>query len=239
MQQSMQQSMPQSGPQAMPKGPPKSAAAMGPSQSMGGKASGGGMMEQMSGMMGQMMGQAPMAPANTPSKSQMNAVSNVQMTGQAGTELPGFPGAPHIYHIGATGFFLDHGDAIKLTTEQLSSLTQVKRKSLAEQSSFNSKIKKAEEELWTLTASDRPDISSIEIKIQEIEAAKAKQRFSFIRDVGEAANILSVEQRTNLMSSTDAKSPEQNADPMTKPENKMPTQKTDPDMNGSKKMEDM
>ena len=29
--------------------------------------------------------------------------------------LPGFPGASHLYHVGATGFFLDYSAALKLT----------------------------------------------------------------------------------------------------------------------------
>ena len=50
-------------------------------------------MQEMMGMMGKGgMGQ------KTPGMGKM----------QMPTALPGFPGASHIYHIGATGFFLDH-----------------------------------------------------------------------------------------------------------------------------------
>ncbi|MBX9737491.1 MAG: hypothetical protein K2X32_11250, partial [Phycisphaerales bacterium] len=69
---------------------------------MGGSAAGGGMsmdgmMQKMDGMMKMMgMGSMPMGGAGSPAAMAMPSA------------LPGFPGASHIYHIGATGFFLDH-----------------------------------------------------------------------------------------------------------------------------------
>ena len=149
----------------------------------GGGSMSGGMMGMM-GMMDQMMGQM--------SGSQ----SGMQ---QPSSELPGYPGASHIYHIGATGYFLDHGDMLALTNEQLTALNKIKERSLLVQSSLDRKIQQGEEELWQLTASDRPEIKSIEAKVKEIEALKSEQRISFIRDVGEAAGILTPQQRSILL----------------------------------------
>lgn len=143
--------------------------------------SSGGMTDMM-GMMGPMMGQMP---------------SN-QGSGQS-AELPGFPGSSHIYHMGAKGFFLDYSGTIDLSSEQTSRLEKIKDRAQQSQASFNQKIKKAEEELWLLTASDRPDIKSIEAKVKAIEALRGEKRINFIRDVGEAAGVLSEEQRTVLL----------------------------------------
>ena len=41
-------------------------------------------------------------------------------------DLPGFPGASHLYHVGATGFFLDYSAALKLTTDQQAALKRIK-----------------------------------------------------------------------------------------------------------------
>lgn len=146
---------------------------------------GGGMMDMMGGMMGSMMGSMP------PAKDDRAATTS--------SELPGYPGASHIYHIGATGFFVDHADIVEFSTEQLESLNRIKEKSRAAQAAFEQKIEQAEEDLWQLTASDRPDIKSIEAKVKEIESIRGERRIKFIRDVGEAAGILSTEQRSILL----------------------------------------
>ena len=112
--------------------------------------------------------------------------------------LPGFPGASHLYHIGATGFFLDHADHIQLTTEQQAALNQIKEKTALEQATTERKIEEAEQQLWQATASDRPDAATIETKIREIEKLRGDQRFAFIRAVGEAAKVLSHEQHQTL-----------------------------------------
>ncbi|MBB5054983.1 hypothetical protein HNQ36_004994 [Afipia massiliensis] len=40
------------------------------------------------------------------------------------TNLPGFPGASHIYHVGATGFYLEYADKLGLSTQQRTSLNE-------------------------------------------------------------------------------------------------------------------
>lgn len=173
--------------------------AMKPSENMtpgAGGMSGGGMMGMMSQMMGQMMPQM--------SGSQMSAPAKTQ----ASSELPGFAGASHIYHIGATGFFVDHASMVSFKTAQLTTLNRLKEKSLLAQSALDRKVLQAEEELWTLTASDQPSIKSIEAKVREIELLKGEKRISFIRHVGEAANVLTEEQRSILLGKAPSKSPE-------------------------------
>lgn len=114
------------------------------------------------------------------------------------SDLPGFPGASHIYHIGATGFFLDHADHIGLTLEQQTHLNNKKQEALLAQSEFDRRIEGLEEVLWSLTAASTPDIKRIETEVRAIEAQRAEKRLAFIRAVGEAAQILTAEQRQTL-----------------------------------------
>lgn len=179
-----------------------------PAMNMGGQNSGMQGSSGMMGMMDQMMGQMG---------------SSSQLKAQASSELPGFPGASHIYHIGSTGFFVDHTELAGLSTEQIKRLNQIKEKSMLSQSSFDRKIKEAEESLWTLTASDRPDIKSIEAKVREIESLKSEQRISYIRDVGEATGILTNEQRSILLGDSAPKTKSQAKDPMNMPSQSVPS----------------
>lgn len=82
----------------------------------------GGMMTGMMGMMNQMMGKGampaaspgmPMSPPATPPSA-----------------LPGFSGVSHSYHIGSTGFFLEHAQHIGLSTDQQAALTKLKEQAL-------------------------------------------------------------------------------------------------------------
>ena len=113
--------------------------------------------------------------------------------------LPGFPGASHLYHVGATGFFLDHPQHITLTTEQQTTLNRIKEKSLLDRANSDRRIEDAEQELWTLTAADSPDAAKIEATIRAIEKSRADQRMAFIRAVGEASTVLTPDQRAALL----------------------------------------
>ena len=123
-------------------------------------------------------------------------------SGAAGTMpqsvLPGFPGASHLYHIGATDFFLDHPQHIALTTEQQAALNKAKEQALLAKSTADRAIEQADQELWTLTAADQPDAAKIEAKITEIEKLRGDERLAFIRAVGEASKLLTDEQRKIL-----------------------------------------
>ena len=118
---------------------------------------------------------------------------------QVPSALPGFAGASHIYHIGATSFFLDHSEHITLTQEQQLKLNQIKEKTLLEQATFERTIAQAEQELWVLTGSDKPDAAKIEAKIRDIEKQSGEKRIAFVRAVGEAAQVLTGEQRKALV----------------------------------------
>lgn len=136
------------------------------------------------GMMGMMKGKGMMAgPQSMTAKS----------------SLPGFPGASHIYHIGAASFFLDHDEHIELTTEQRTAINKIKQQSELSQNTAERKIEEAEQQLWELTASDQPDASKIEKKVREIESLRGDRRMDFIRSVGEAAKVLTDDQRKVLI----------------------------------------
>ena len=112
--------------------------------------------------------------------------------------LPGFPGQSHLYHIGATDFFLDHPEHIALSTQQQQQLAKLKQQSLAEQGNLQRQIDAAEQELWQLTGADQPQAAAIEKKAREIERLRADKRVAFIRAVGDSARILTDEQRQQL-----------------------------------------
>lgn len=125
------------------------------------------------------------------------------MSGMApASQLPGFPGASHLYHVGSTGFFLDHPQHITLSTQQQTALNRIKEKSLLDGANSTRRIEDAEQELWTLTAADVPDVAQIEAKIRAIEALRSDQRIAFVRAVGEAGKVLSAEQRSALLGTT-------------------------------------
>lgn len=113
--------------------------------------------------------------------------------------LPGFPGASHLYHVGASGFFVDYAEKIGLTVEQSTALNAIKQRSLIDQSAAQRKSEEAEQALWMLTAADQPDAAAVEAKVREIEKIKSDARFAFIRAVGDAANLLTAEQRKMVL----------------------------------------
>ena len=169
---------------------------------MGGGNSGGGMMDDdmmMGGMGGGGMGGAGggMMMDNMNMMGMMSGpgAMNMNMT----SALPGFPGASHIYHIGATGFFLDHPQHILLTPEQQQKLAELREQAVLAETEAQRKIEAAEEELWQLTAGDQPSFSKVESKVREIERLRGDERLDFIKAVGEAAKVLSAEQRQALL----------------------------------------
>tara|TARA_R110002072_G_scaffold200252_1_gene357949 strand:- start:540 stop:1367 length:828 start_codon:yes stop_codon:yes gene_type:complete len=169
----------------------------------------------MKGMMGKGMGKKSgmgMASMSGQRMSGIGMMSNRGMSGMAmmgqmkgmgqmqmPSALPGFAGASHIYHIGATSFFLDHSQHITLTQEQQVKLNQIKEKVLLGQATFDRWISQAEQELWVLTSSDTPAAAKIETKIREIEKLRSDKRIAYIRAVGEAARVLTDEQRQSLV----------------------------------------
>ncbi len=113
------------------------------------------------------------------------------------SSLPGTPGASHLYHIGATGFFLDQPQ-LKLSPEQQTVLNRIKERTLLERGNAERRIEQGEQELWALTGADQPDAAKVQSKLQEIEQLRTAQRIAFIRAVGEATKQLTPEQQSVL-----------------------------------------
>ena len=177
---------------------------------------GGGMgmmdMDMMKMGGGAMPAPAPAAPMAGGGGMGMMAMDKMEMAGMMGmggmpaaapgampqSVMPGFPGASHLYHIGATGFFLDHPQHIALTTEQTAGLNKAKEQALLAKSTADRAKEQAEQELWTLTASDQPDATKIAAKLADIAMLSSDERLAFIRAVGEASKLLTDEQRKIL-----------------------------------------
>ena len=113
--------------------------------------------------------------------------------------MPGQPGASHLYHVGSTGFFLNHSQHITLTADQKYTLNRLKERAMLDRASEQRKIDQAEQELYTLTGADQLDNSKVQEKIGEIEKLRAGQRMNFIRAVGEASKVLTHDQHQALM----------------------------------------
>lgn len=166
---------------------------MGMMSGMGGMSGGMGMGKDMGMMKG--MGMMGRNPAMKSSMDGMGSMGSMSMP----SALPGFAGASHLYHIGETGFFLDHPQHITLSDEQQLKLNQLKEAALLATATAERKIEEAEQELWTLTAEAQPNINKIEAKAREIAKLQADNRIAFIRSVGEAAEKLTKEQRQTLV----------------------------------------
>lgn len=187
----------------------------------------GGAMPAMSGMMGMMnmdkgeMGMPPEGMRMPPGK--MGGMDAMEMGGMAGmgkapadtgmagmsmpaaaataasvTQLPGYSGSSHLYHVGATGFFLDQPN-LQLTDAQQSALNTIKAKALLARSESERQASRAEEELWTLTGAPEPDAALVAAKVQEVERIRARARLTFIEAVGEATRVLTPAQRAALL----------------------------------------
>lgn len=156
--------------------------------------SGGGM-----GMMGENKGMGMgMMSKGMQMMGKMKSMGDMEMP----SSLPGFPGASHIYHIGADSFFLDHAEHITLTVEQQLTLNKCKEDAMLKQADFDRQIEAAEQEVWVLTSSDSPDAKKIEDKISEVAKIQADQRIAYIRAVGDAAKTLTDQQRGALTGAT-------------------------------------
>lgn len=140
-----------------------------------------GCMECM-GMMGQMGGMT--------SSDTMSSMSS----------LPGFPGASHLYHVGADGFFVNHHPLhITLDVAQQTQLNTLKQKAFLDKATAERTIEAAEQDLFVLTGVDQPDARKIETQLRTIEGLRVQQRMNYIRAVGEAAKVLTAEQRSVLL----------------------------------------
>ena len=144
-----------------------------------------GMMCKKMMMNMSMMGQRPMPQATSM---------------QASESLPGYPQAPHLYHLGEAEFFLDHTQALSLSSQQSASLTAIKNEWMAQLEEINAQISTHEQALWQATAQGQPDIADIRKKVADIETLSGQLRLRFIISVGKAVNILTPEQVGLLIS---------------------------------------
>ena len=167
-----------------------------------------GGMEMMDMEMMEMMGMMGMAPKSASGMAGMKSMGKMQMK----AALPSFPGASHIYHIGATDFFLNHPEHLTLTAKQKADLGRLKEKTVLAKTSAQRKIDEGEQELWILTSADEPDAAKIEAKIRDIEKLRGDQRMVLIRAVGDAAKLLTDEQRQALLGTGVDKMPKSDAD---------------------------
>lgn len=168
---------------------------------MGGMAGGGGMGgmkdDAMGGMSGGGGGMMMMDDMDMMGMGSMGGAKGKKMKMTAA--LPGFPGMSHIYHIGASDFFLDHPEHITLSTEQKTKLGHMKQKATTAKASAQRKIEEAEQQLWELTGSDQPDAAKMDAKVREVEKLRGDQRMAFIQSVGESAQVLTDDQRKILI----------------------------------------
>lgn len=148
-------------------------------------------------------------PPRTQRARQLGATSAPDQAGMAmPSALPGFPGISHLYHVGSTGFFLDHPEHITLSIEQQKRLHPIKEQALLDKESADRKVQEAEQQLWKLTAVEQPDVAQVETKVRDIEKLRADQRLAFIRAVGEAAKVLTEEQMKILLGTAASFTPE-------------------------------
>jgi Spy/CpxP family protein refolding chaperone len=172
------------------------------------------MMDEMMGMKkgmgdnqagGAMTGMSPQSSGNSKDKGMgccmgmMGQSPAMSLGMQMQSALPGFPGASHLYHVGGTGFFLDYADKLSMTTEQRTTLNDIKQQALIQQSASDRKIEEAEQALWLLTAAEQPDAAAIEAKLHEIGKLNVDRRLSLIRAVGEASKVLTQDQRKMVL----------------------------------------
>ena len=181
----------------------------------------GGMKDdqgEMGGMSGGAQSTAPAAPAAAMGMCCMGGMGGMSGGGRAGmggsaaqpaggmagmnapsSAMPGQPGASHLYHIGSTGFFLNHPQHITLTQDQKMTLNRLKEQAMLDRASTQRRIDQEEQELYALTGADQPDTSKIQAKVAEIEKLRGDQRMNFILAVGEATKVLTYDQRLALM----------------------------------------
>lgn len=175
-------------------------AAMPPS----GSAMKGGTTKPM-GCCGMSMGK-PMAKPKGMADDKMGGMSGGGMASMKGKSMVGAKSAeaPHLLHIGATDFFLDHAQHIGLNSDQKMSLQMIKSKAMQQRATSQKAIDVGQEELWQLTSADQPDTAQIDSKVAEIAKEKGDQQAAFIHSVTEASDVLSPQEKEAVVKSMTA-----------------------------------
>jgi len=168
-------------------------------------------MGPMKGKMGAMPADASKPPMG-PMKGKMSGMADDKMKGMSNGTMPpkssnAMSGsktmeAPHLLHVGAKNFFLDYAQHIGLTPEQKTSLEGIKSVSMQQKATSQKQIEVAEQELWQLTSADQPNAVDIDKKVQETTKLRADQQMTFIHSVSMAANVLTPDQRVQVVSTT-------------------------------------
>ena len=162
------------------------------------------------GCCGMSMGK-PMPKSGGMADDKMSGMSGGGMPSKGSSTMPKTVEAPHLLHVGAKDFFLDHAQHIGLTHDQRTSLMKFKSDAVQQKAASQKKIGLAEQELWQLTSADQPNTADIDKKVQEVAKLRADQQMAFIHAVSAASDVLTPEQRTEavktMSSANGAKSP--------------------------------
>ena len=178
----------------------------------------GGMdcMSKMSSPAGSMKGDTA-APVPPPGCCSMSMAMPMAKSGMADDRMGIMPGvaattmkakmmatqkmaeSPHLLHIGAKDFFLDHQKHIALTPDQKAQLETIKRESGNQKSTYEGQIGTAQEQLWQLTSADQPNSTDIDGKVQEVAQLRAAEQVAFIHSVSAALEVLTPEQRLKVV----------------------------------------
>jgi Spy/CpxP family protein refolding chaperone len=113
--------------------------------------------------------------------------------------VPGIPGASHLFHIGARGFFLNHAEHLDLSDEQKQQLNRIRERAVLERARHRAEIRSMELDVWQVTGLDKPNMSDIEAKIRSVEKARSDTRLNYLREIERAVNVLTEQQRTLLL----------------------------------------
>lgn len=128
-----------------------------------------------------------------------------KMTGMPSKSAKAMSGAttevPHLLHVGANDFFLDHAQHLGLTSEQKSGLENIKSNAMRQKVASQKMIDLEQQELWQLTSADQPNSAQIDRKVQEIAKLNGDQQIAFIHSVTEAAGLLNDEQKAAAVKS--------------------------------------
>ncbi len=164
-------------------------------------AGGGAMKDQNPSAMeakaccGMSMGKPMAKSGGQPQDGKMGGMSQ-GMPGQAGSPMAGakMTETPHLLHIGAKDFYLDHAQHLGLTAEQKQNLEKVKMAATSDKAASQKQIAVAQGELWQLTSADQPNTNAIDAKVKEIATMQADEQVMFIHSVAEASNMLTPQQ---------------------------------------------
>ncbi len=109
-------------------------------------------------------------------------------------DMASAPKPQSLYSVGGEGFFLDQSQ-VNLSVEQIQRLGQIRDRTVQGRNAAEQKIRQAEEALWKETSAAKPVQPAITTQVREIERMRADMRLALILAVGEAADVLTAEQR--------------------------------------------